>query len=82
LPSVEVTLNLAPVPWRREGGYVMPDGGELPAGSDVRLTFDLPLRTTEELMPSGRAYQFQWWGDEIAGVSPPEGPLPFYPEAH
>lgn len=47
--------------------------------SIIELSYDLPMRNTEEEMPSGRRYRFKWRGDEITGIDPQEKSLPFYP---
>lgn len=81
IASAQLTLNDQPQPLRREGGFVQAGTEAQPAGSVVELSFDLPTRTSEEQMPSGRTYRFTWRGDEITGITPQDAPMPFYPAA-
>lgn len=64
----------------RNGTFARIPEALLRPGSVIVLSHDLPRRQTEEQMPSGRAYRFSWIGDEIAGISPVDGPTCFYPE--
>ena len=43
------------------------------------MTYDLPERLEEEVMPTGKVYTIKWRGDEIIGISPQDEPFPFYP---
>ncbi len=81
-PADSVALHLDGVaqPLVLLGAYAWIPGDRLRPGSEVLLTHELPERQTEEIMPSGRRYRFAWRGDEIQGVSPQDGPLPFYPD--
>lgn len=79
----EAGLGLAidgePHPIGRMGGFAWIPGDMLGRDSEVAMSYDLPSRRTEERMPSGRRYRFEWRGDEIVGASPQDTPLPFYP---
>ena len=77
--SLRLTVNGDTTPIRRLGLYAWVPGAPLGPGGAVVLSYDLPERQTEELMPSGRRYRFGWRGDEIAGVDPTDEPLSFYP---
>ena len=77
--SLELTVDGEGVPIKRLGQYAWVAGGDLRAGSDIRLSYELPQRTTEELMPSGRVYTIAWRGDEIVGIDPQDEPMPFFP---
>jgi hypothetical protein len=79
--GAQLTLNDQPQPLRLEGVFVQAGTKALPAGSVVELTFDVPTRTSEEQMPSGRTYRFTWRGDEITGITSQDQPMPFYPAA-
>ncbi|MBW7894558.1 MAG: hypothetical protein H3C27_05540 [Opitutaceae bacterium] len=79
--GAQLTLNNRPQPLQQAGVFVQAGTKALPAGSVVELTFDLPGRTSEEQMPSGRTYRFTWRGDEITGIAPQDQPVPFYPAA-
>jgi hypothetical protein len=68
--------DLAP---RLVGEFVWIPANRLREESRIELSYDLPERESEEVMPSGRRYRFQWRGDEIVGVDPQDEPLPFYP---
>lgn len=79
--GMQLTVDDQPQALRREGVFITAGSAALPAGSVVGLSFDLPIRTTEEQMPTGRTYRFNWRGDEITGIAPQDGPMPFYPAA-
>jgi hypothetical protein len=42
------------------------------------MTYALPVRVEKESI-AGVDYEFWWRGDEVLGVRPNDGPLPFYP---
>ena len=77
--GVELSLDGKGVPVERIGGLAWLSRDLLRENSEVMMSYDLPERSTEETMPSGRCYRFRWRGDEIVGVSPQDQPLPFYP---
>ena len=78
--SLRLSVNGKDVPVRRMGAFARVAKDVIGAGGEVVMTYDLPERTTEEVMPSGRRYQFGWRGDEIVGIDPQEeAGLPFYP---
>ncbi len=64
---------------KRLGLFAKVSTGQLSAKSEIVMSYDLPIRSTEEQMPSGRCYRFKWRGDEIIGFSPQDAPMPFYP---
>ena len=78
----EATLQIAvdgkALPLKRLGVFAWVPRDILSRGSEIVVFCDLPLRRTEERMPSGRCYRFAWRGDEIAGIEPQDGPMPFY----
>ena len=67
------------LPVKRQGVFAWISGDLLHEGSEIVMAYDLPIRTTEETMHSGRTYTFKWRGDEIIGMSPQEPFLSFYP---
>ena len=77
--SLEVAVDGGVIPVQRLGTRALVPRDLLRAGSRVTMAYDLPEKRTEERMPSGRCYHFHWRGDEIAGISPQDEPLPFYP---
>ena len=77
--SLELIVNGEATSIKRRGEYAWVPGGEQRMGGDIVLTYDLPERTTEEEMPSGRVYTIAWRGDEIVGIDPQDGPMPFFP---
>lgn len=78
--SVRVAVNGQPLAdAHADGAFVRIPAAQLPPGSEILLTHDLPERETEEVLPAGSVYRFRWRGDEIVGVAPQEGPFPFYP---
>ena len=78
--SLEVEVDGRAVPIRRMGDCVWIGRDALTDSSVIRMSFALPSRTTEEIMPSGRRYTLHWRGDQITGIAPQEAVLPFYPE--
>jgi hypothetical protein len=64
---------------RRQGGFARINRDELRASSLIIMEYALPIKTSEETMPSGRTYRFAWRGDEIIGADPRDEPRPFYP---
>jgi hypothetical protein len=79
-PSLRLEVDGRELAVMRLGSFAWIPRDLLRAHSSVVLTYDLPERWTDERMPSGRCYKFRWCGDEIAGVSPQDDPLPFYPD--
>ncbi|MFZ2653776.1 MAG: hypothetical protein WAX69_02565 [Victivallales bacterium] len=79
--SLKLSLDGQALPVQRLGSFAWISCGILSAQSKIELSYELPKKQTEELMPSGRRYRFWWRGDEIIGVSPQDEPLPFYPDA-
>jgi hypothetical protein len=77
--SLQLRVDGRETPVRRLGMFCWVPRTSLQERSQVVLTYGLPERESEEVMPSGRSYRFQWRGDEIIGVSPQDGPFPFYP---
>ncbi|MCJ8330334.1 MAG: hypothetical protein HRT89_24265 [Lentisphaeria bacterium] len=57
----------------------MDKGNALSKVESVVMTYDLPERLEEEVMPTGKVYTIKWRGDEIIGISPQDEPFPFYP---
>ena len=76
--SVSLTVDGIPKQVIRAGSYCWIPRDSLVVGSIVRLSHDLPERQSEEIMPSGRRYAFDWRGDEVVGIDPQDTPLPFY----
>ena len=56
-----------------------PAPGRLLPG-EIVLTYALPVRKVKE-KTDGVDYEFTWRGDEITGINPNAGFLPFYPTA-
>ncbi len=77
--SVRLAIDGKTCPVRRSGAFAWIPADALKIGSEIKLSYDLPERQTEEEMPSGRHYRFAWKGDEITGIAPQEGGIPFYP---
>ncbi len=77
--TIEITVDGTKSPLRIEGGFARIARDKLRANSEAVLSYELPTRMTEERMPSGKSYRFQWRGDEITGIDPQDGPLTFYP---
>jgi hypothetical protein len=77
--SLELTVDGKATPIKHLGQYAWVPGGALRTGSEMVLTYDLPERVTKEEMPSGRVYTIAWRGDEIVGIDPQDGPMPFFP---
>jgi hypothetical protein len=80
-PSLALTVDGEDVPLTRLGSFAWVPGDLVHERSQIVLYYALPHRQTEEQMPSGRRYRFDWRGDEIVGVAPQDHPLPFYPLA-
>ncbi|MHC4871404.1 MAG: glycoside hydrolase family protein [Planctomycetota bacterium] len=78
-PSIRLTIDGEGCPLRRTGAFAWVPADVLKIGSEIRLSHDLPERSTEEEMPSGRRYRFTWRGDEITGINPQDDGMPFYP---
>jgi len=79
--SLRLTVDDEEVSVKRLGVFAWIPRDLVRERSEVVMSYDLPERRTEELMPSGRRYAFDWRGDEIVGIAPQDGPLPFYPAA-
>jgi hypothetical protein len=77
--SVRLTVDDCRVPVKLIGPFAYLPRDLLREDSTVVLQHGLPARETRERMPSGQVYRFAWRGDEISGVRPNPGPLPFYP---
>ena len=77
--SIRLTVDDENTPIKYLGPFAWIPRDLLAERSRITLTYALPERSTEEPMPSGRCYRFQWRGDEITGVDPQDTPLPFYP---
>ncbi len=77
--TTEITVDGHSLPLNPEGNFTRIAGESLKENSEIILSYDLPERTTEERMPSGKHYRFQWRGDEITGIDPQDDPMPFYP---
>lgn len=78
-PSIRLAIDGKTRPLRRTDAFVCVPAAALKSGSTIELSHDLPQRSTEEEMPSGRHYRFRWKGDEILGIAPQEDGMPFYP---
>jgi hypothetical protein len=78
-PSLKLTVDGTPIAIKRLGQYAWISGDQLNQNSEIVLSHELPERTTEEEMPSGRVYTIKWRGDEIVGISPEDEPMPFFP---
>jgi hypothetical protein len=78
-PSVHLAIDGKTCPVRRSGVFARIPADMLKIGSEIKLSYDLPERSTEEEMPSGRRYRFTWRGDEITGIDPQDDGIPFYP---
>jgi len=76
--SVRVTLNGAPLAPTMLGPFACVPGRLLPG--EIVLKYALPSRKTIE-KTDGVDYEFTWRGDEITGINPNAGFLPFYPTA-
>jgi len=76
--SVRVTVNGNPLAPAMLGPFACVPGRLLPG--EIALTYALPARKTKE-RTDGVDYEFTWRGDEITGISPDAGFLPFYPTA-
>lgn len=77
--TVEISVDGKKIPLKLQNTYARIAGDILKEGSEIVLLHDLPEKMTEEHMPSGKLYHFRWRGDEITGIDPQDGPLPFYP---
>lgn len=77
--SAKITINGQQYPLKLNGSFAQISHEALSEESEICLTYDLPEKVTEEPMPSGKCYRFKWHGDEITGIDPQDGPLPFYP---
>lgn len=77
--SICLAIDGKTCPLRRTGAFAWIPADALKIGSEIKLSYDLPERCTEEEMPSGRRYRFTWKGDEITGIAPQEDGMPFYP---
>lgn len=77
--SIRLSVDGGTHPVQRLGTFAWIPADLLKAGSEIVLRHALPVRRTEENMPSGRRYRFLWRGDEIAGIDPHEEGTPFYP---
>ena len=78
--SIQTCIDGEPVPVASSDAFLVISGDAVRERSEITVTYGLPERTVEETMPSGRSYRIAWRGDEIVGVSPPDEPMPFYPE--
>jgi len=77
--SVKVEMEGQPMRHRRAGDYAHIGEAPLAAGQRIVLSHDLPTRQTAEVMPSGKRYTLAWVGDEVAGISPRDTPMAYYP---
>jgi hypothetical protein len=77
--SIRLEVDGVSQPLRRTGVFAWIPADILRVGSTVELRHDLPECQTEETMPSGRRYRFQWRGDGILGIAPQDEGMPFYP---
>ena len=77
--TLQLSVDGSMLPVKRQGVFAWISGDLLHEGSEIVMAYDLPIRTTEETMHSGRTYTFKWRGDEIIGMSPQEPFLSFYP---
>jgi len=76
--TLTLTVNGRDAAVTRLGHYAWVPAAALGPGGVATLAYDLPRRTTEETMPSGRQYRFAWRADQIVGADPLDAPLPFY----
>jgi len=54
-----------------EGDYLTISAGDLPAGANVELEYDLPGRETVEVMPvTRREFRLTWRGDQVMSCDP------------
>ena len=74
-----MTVGGRDVEFERRGTFARLPRTALGDSREATLSYDLPEKETEELMPSGRCYRFKWRGDEIVGIDPQEEGVPFYP---
>jgi hypothetical protein len=74
--SVSITVDGTAYEAKRVGDFVLVSRDVLPA--PVVMTYALPVRVEKESI-AGVDYEFWWRGDEVLGVRPNDGPLPFYP---
>ena len=77
--SLKLYIDGAAHPLHRTGIFTRVPAAALKPGSEISLSYDLPIRHTEEIMPSGRSYRLQWRGDEITGINPQDQPMPIHP---
>lgn len=51
---------------------------DISPNSAIVVRYDLPERTSNETMPSGKVYTLKWKGDQAVGISPHKSPLCIY----
>jgi hypothetical protein len=77
--SIQLAVDGQPLPIRLMGRFDWVSRDVMREHSRIVMSYDLPERCTQEQMPSGRCYKFDWRGDQIVAVDPQDSPLPFYP---
>jgi hypothetical protein len=77
--SVCLRVGSQEMPLEMYGDFARIRADTIEAGDEIVMKYDLPVRSTEEVMQSGRTYEIDWRGDEITGLDPVEGFSPFYP---
>ncbi len=77
--SVTISIDGKLIPLTKMGDFAWISREMLTENCKIVLCCDLPVKYTEEVMPSGRKYRLKWRGDEITGISPQEENMPFYP---
>lgn len=73
--AVALRVDGAPAPTSRDGSYFVL--GELPAGSEVEMTFPLPVTARTETV-AGQTYTATWKGNTVVALAPEGDGYPIY----
>ena len=76
--SVRLLYNGKPLEQQFTGAYLFIPRDILGENGEIVMYHALPERRTHEKLSKSK-YDFLWKGDEIIGIEPNEGTLPFYP---
>jgi hypothetical protein len=80
--SIHITIDGRDCPKMRIGSWIHAPKDEISPNSEIVLTYNLPERTSTEVMPSGKTYSLKWKGDQVASISPYEPYLCIYEPPH
>jgi hypothetical protein len=76
--SISVAVGKQDYPAFCVGSWLHVGKSDISSGSEIVVRYDLPERTSDEILPSGKSYNLKWKGDQVVGISPHESPLCIY----